>query len=148
MASDTAISDATWRACGFPKITRLPSGALLGVAGDVDSRDFVALLSKSTPRRMPSRAALIELKTENEALIVFRTGQIFVVTTGWDDEEHEGMWIVEVIPIRDHFAAIGSGAAYAYGALEAGRSPTDAVRIACRRDSACGLPLQWEGLTP
>lgn len=45
------------------------------------------------------------------------------------------------VEVEDKFHAIGSGAAYALGAMAAGKSAAEAVRIACRYDGASGLPL-------
>jgi ATP-dependent protease HslVU (ClpYQ) peptidase subunit len=47
-----------------------------------------------------------------------------------------------VLHRADGLYAIGSGAAYAIGALEAGATPTEAVEIASRNDVMTGLPTQ------
>lgn len=44
-------------------------------------------------------------------------------------------------PIPEKIAAIGSGAPFAIGAMDAGRSAREAVAIACRRDPGCGPPI-------
>jgi hypothetical protein len=44
------------------------------------------------------------------------------------------------VEVEDRFHAIGSGAAYAIGAMASGKSALDAVRIACRYDGWSGLP--------
>lgn len=51
------------------------------------------------------------------------------------DEELEWYYV------HDEYVAIGSGGAYAIGALDAGASPEDAVKIACRRDANTGEPV-------
>lgn len=45
-------------------------------------------------------------------------------------------------PVINNFMAIGSGAAYALGALEAGASAEEAVKIACNHDGASCLPVR------
>lgn len=44
-------------------------------------------------------------------------------------------------PVINNFMAIGSGAAYALGALEAGASAVEAVEIACLHDGYSCLPV-------
>lgn len=51
------------------------------------------------------------------------------------DEELEWYYV------HDEYVAIGSGSSYAIGALDAGASPEDAVKIACRRDANTGEPV-------
>lgn len=147
MAADSRFADpegGTHFTSG-QKIYRLKSGTLLGLAGDADSRDVCALFEKASPRKFPTRAQIAELKADFEGLVVFPKGQIFNVT-GEFLERGRGEWSGEVIAVRDAIAAVGSGATLAYGALEHGASPIEAVRIACRRDLYCALPVQWEKL--
>lgn len=46
--------------------------------------------------------------------------------------------------IYDPFTAIGSGAAYAIGAMAAGADARTAVEIACRHDIYTSAPIDWE----
>lgn len=130
------------------KIFRLANGALLGTAGDSDDRDVRAILAKATPRKLPTRAQLAELKSQFSGILVFPKGHVFVVYVDHREFQHEGEWSGGVDPIRDDLVATGCGAAFAYGAMEAGADPIKAVRAACRRDTACALPVQWEKLGP
>lgn len=125
------------------KVFRLKNGALLGIAGEADVRDLCALLARTTPRKLPTRAQLADLKNEHEALLVFPNGQVFGIEVNFD--KHQG-WKGEVVAIRDRLVAIGCGNAFAYGAMEAGANPIEAVRAACKRDLFCALPVQWERL--
>lgn len=54
-----------------------------------------------------------------------------------DDEMHPQ-------PVFDEFLAIGSGGAYALGALKAGATPTRAIEIAIECDGASGGPVVVE----
>lgn len=146
MAADTRASDdkGEYHLSRCTKIVRLKSGALLGMSGDGDGRDLEALLERATPRRMPTRQQLADLKMDVFALLVFPRGQMFTIT-GEYDKKREG-WCGEVFPIDDKFVAVGSGKAYAYGAMEVGASPAEAVRAACRRDLLCAPPVQVEHL--
>jgi hypothetical protein len=62
------------------KITRLPSGALLGEAGDNDSRDIRTLLANvTTPDELPTRAELCALRMDSYAgMILFPTKELWV----------------------------------------------------------------------
>lgn len=147
MAADSRMTtgDENMHLTSVRKIFRLRSGALLGMSGEADMRDIAALLDKVTPRRLPSRAQLVELQCDVLALLVLPKGHIIRVNCEFI--EGENRWLGEVIPITDTIAAVGSGAKYAYGAMEYGASPTDAVRAACKRDTMCALPVQWEALS-
>jgi len=75
---------------------------------------------------------------------------ILVGTMRWTGEDssqgsEEGCWILdsdslEEIPARLP-AAVGSGSLLAMGAMEEGKSPKQAVKIAIKRDPYCGGPV-------
>lgn len=46
------------------------------------------------------------------------------------------------IPIHESFAAIGSGQDAALAAMHAGKSPKEAVAIACKVRADCGTPVK------
>jgi hypothetical protein len=147
LAADSRCSDATgMHLTSCRKIFRLRNGALLGTSGDSDERDVRDLLSKASPRKMPSRAALGEIKSRFEGLLVFPKGQVYVVNVWHREHEFEGEWAGSVDVITDSIVSVGCGYAFAYGAMEVGADPIKAVRAACRRDTACALPVQWEKL--
>ena len=50
------------------------------------------------------------------------------------------------IKVEDKFAAWGSGRDYALGALACGKSARQAVEVACRFDSGCGMGIDLEEL--
>lgn len=127
------------------KIFRLKSGALLGLSGDADARDLVTLLEQATPPNMPGRRELAELEMDAAALLVFPTGEVFMVSVEWDEER--SCWKGEVLAISDCVVAIGSGAPYAIGAMDVGAHPSTAVAVACVRDSGgCAEPVHCEKL--
>ena len=128
------------------KIFRLKNGALLGTSGDSDDREVRNLLAKATPRRMPSKQQLADTKTTFTGILVFPKGQVFYVCVDYVEHDSEGEWSGSCESITDEVVAVGHGQEYAYGALDSGKSPQDAVRVACKRDSTCALPLQWEHL--
>lgn len=147
MAADSRCSDATgMHLTTCRKIFRLRNGALLGTAGDSDDRDVRELLAKATPRKMPTRQQLTEIKNIFSGLLVFPKGQIYTVDLYHREFDHEGEWAASVDAIFDELIAVGHGAQFAYGAMEVGASPRAAVKATCRRDTSCALPVQWERL--
>lgn len=126
------------------KIMRLKSGALLGQAGANDARPLVALLQQvKTIRSLPSYEVLLNIRCEFEGLLVFPRGKMVKIATtfrspeNWtDDGDDLGIWEIE-----GDFAAIGSGAQFAIGAMEMNASARQAVRIACRRDMNTRTPV-------
>lgn len=145
LAADSRCTDAhMMHYTNCKKIFRLKNGALLGTSGDSDDRGVRALLEKATPKRMPTRAQLAELKMVFSGILVFPKGQVFTIDTDYIDRQGDGEWAGAVDQITDEIVAVGHGAQFAYGAMEAGASPIDAVRATCRRDTTCALPVQWE----
>lgn len=65
------------------------------------------------------------------AVRVMPTGRVLIY-------EGEGVWFEQTSKI----AAWGSGAEFAYGAMEAGATAAEAVRIAIKHDSASGGPVR------
>lgn len=146
MASDSrcANDNRDMHLTNCTKVSVLKNGALYGSAGEADDRDLIALLERSSARRMPRRTELAELKLDAKALVVFRGGHIFRVSCDFVElgDRSPGYWNPEVLPIRDTMIAIGSGAEYAYGAMTVGADPKRAVWAACKRDLLCALPVQ------
>jgi len=120
------------------KISRLSSGALLGQAGDNDARAIVRMLDKiKTPAGLPLRDDLLKIRLDYMGLLVFPKGRVFKVSLTHHSEAHWGPDFKEDIGIWEistPFTAIGSGKEFAIGAMAAGKSAPDAVRIACRYD--------------
>lgn len=144
LAADSRCSDEyDMHLTNCRKIYRLKNGALLGTAGDDDARALMTLLSKATPRNMPTRQQLADTKTGFSGIMVFPKAQVFVIGVshmkgiGWDG------WVTS---ITDDFVSVGSGQQYAYGVMEHGGTAIEAVRCACKRALTCALPLQWESI--
>jgi 20S proteasome alpha/beta subunit len=147
LAADSRCSDASgMHLTNCRKVFRLRNGALLGTAGDSDDRDIREILARASPKKMPSRAALAETKNRFSGLLIFKKGQIFLIDVDHREHANQGEWAGSVDPILDEIVATGCGYQFAYGAMEVGASPVQAVRVACRRDTACALPVQWEKL--
>lgn len=144
------------------KMHRLTSGALLGTAGDNDSRVVIDLLDKvRDSKKLPTRAALAETKVRFMGLIAFPKGGVWVINSGpvdeagWaavdtykdDDCDDLGIWPATSM---GGYAAIGSGGDYALCAMDAGPhvSAAKAVEIACKRNLNCRPPVWTWKLFP
>lgn len=138
ICSDSRMSedDVIWGVT--PKIMRLSSGCLLGFTGDADARFIVKLLDKvTTPKKIPTSTKLKSFPLiDSEVLLVFPSGEGWFVVAGKNGEAIPALTI-------GGFAATGSGAHFALGALEHGATAIQAARIACKRVSSCGLPLHY-----
>lgn len=127
------------------KVRRLSSGALLGSAGDNDSRAIERLLDKcKTPQSLPDRSALMTIRCDYLGILVLPRGRVFKVAAthvseaNWDASFQEDLGIWEV---NAPFTSVGSGSRWAMGAMAAGKSALDAVRIACRFDLHSKAPV-------
>ena len=147
MACDSCWASSGTQTVSMIKIKRLSSGALLGSAGENDSREMERLLDKiKTPDKLPSRQELIALKLDYEGLIAFVRGGVWTVATGKvddagyadDDEADMGVWPAATM---GGYAASGSGADYALAAMDAGATARQAVEIACKRNINCRPPV-------
>ena len=147
MACDSCWATFGTQTVSAIKIQRLSSGALLGQAGDNDSRAIAALLDKiKDHRKLPSREDLAATKASFQGLLALQKGGIWVISTGKhddagypvDEDEDFGVWPAATM---GGYAAVGSGADYALAAMDAGASARDAVTIACRRNIDCRLPV-------
>jgi len=60
---------------------------------------------------------------------------------------NDGIWIYEstIIPakIKNDFWAIGTGANFAIAAMHLGKSPKEAVEIACQYDTSSNFPVDY-----
>lgn len=137
MAADTleVIDGGKTRATKLVRVLRGKNrGDILGIAGG----SFIGsklLLWYSDPAHNPL-PDLRDYKDEDDedgarALIYKRDGSLWLMNAAG-----------ATIPRKDAFFAIGCGAPYAIGAMAAGLSASRAVRIACRFDPYCALPVQ------
>jgi len=146
LAADSRATDDTGQIFKTTKLYELPNGSFCGVAGDADCRDVLTLLGRGASIiKLPSRASLVKTQTNCTVLWVFPGGeQIYRIQIGdGTPEKPDAGWWAEVLKIEDGYAAIGSGGAYALGAIVAGKTAVEAVRAACKLDVNCGLPLSF-----
>lgn len=146
MACDSCWASAGTQTVSMIKIKRLTSGALLGTAGENDSREMEAVLDKiKSPDKLPTRQQLIALKLGFAGLLAFPRGGVWMIQTGKvddagypEDEEDMGVWPAATM---GGYAACGSGADFALAAMDAGAVARLAVEIACKRSIHCRLPV-------
>lgn len=149
MASDSKCTDdCSAFLTKTRKIDRLPNGALLGQAGDADSRDLIFLLGKATPRKLPSRKELGETKTRFDGILAFPNGRVFMVYISATGEGSDGGWSGQIVEMEEGSCAVGSGYQFALGAMAAGKSAKQAVEIACRYDSYSRAPVREMNVNP
>lgn len=134
MAADTQATSGT-RKFRCHKISRLKCGGLIGITGSLSSGIRV--------RRWAEAGFPADDKpefdgaAEVECLVVRGDGTVWCV----DDE-------LEPMEFTDEFIAIGSGGGYAVAAMECGRSPEEAVRVAAKFDAATSEPIETWRIEP
>ncbi len=145
MACDSQWTVGDVRGVSRTKIKRLRSGALLGTAGENDSRALEKLLDRvMSPKTLPMPKALHEMKQDLHGLLVFPNGRIFVIhTVACTDNEDEESGITE---ISGSYWAVGSGSHLALGAMWAGKSAEEAVAAGIKFDPNSAGPVVVERL--
>jgi ATP-dependent protease HslVU (ClpYQ) peptidase subunit len=129
------------------KVRRLKSGALLGSAGDNDSREIEALFQNvKIASKLPTRTQLMAIRCDYMGILVLPRGGVFKVAATHLSEAHWGSDFDE--DVSAPFAACGSGKEFAIGAMAAGKSPLEAVKIASQYDINSGPPYYQYELKP
>lgn len=123
------------------KLFRLKSGGMVATAGDADARNLVSLLDNVKDENdLPSKAELEALRVGGEYILVLPDKSAWYIDVAVDEETKQ--YKAQVYPTGSKQAVNGHGFAYARGALDAGKDAVEAVRIACKNDSSCALPVQ------
>ena len=116
--NDTVLSD------NAQKIHRLSNGELFALCGAEQFREPVLEALEDPDLGLPEA---VDEGIGFTAILVGLDGSLRIY-------EGSGGWI----PIHDDFVAFGTGADFAYGAMEAGANAEGAVEIAIRRDVYSG----------
>lgn len=133
MASDSCWTLGNVQVTSKNKIYRLNSGALLGQAGDNDCREMEYFLDKiKVAKNIPTRRALMDLRLEFSGILALPDGSLWRVTSREDPLDYKDE--VGFTPITRKIVACGSGNEFAYGAMLAGGSALEAVKIAAEFD--------------
>lgn len=128
MAADTQMTFGDATKARVSKIIRLPDGSLFACAGS--QTQGMKLKTWAQGGFDPEKRPRFGPKAEVEALLIKPDGTIWY---------YDGSAIPD--KLEDKFYAIGSGGAYALGAMACGRSAVQAVRIAARYDSTTSEPI-------
>lgn len=135
MASDSCWNDNGLIVTLSTKIVRLKSQALLGEAGDCDTREMQQLLDNATdPSGLPSRKDLLEVGIDYQAILVLPDGSVWDVCVDMDKKD------AGVFRINRDYYAVGSGKRTALGAMWRGATADQAVHAACEWEMECRLP--------
>lgn len=123
MAGDSLVDDGGIRA-KTTKIFRVKND-LVGLAGSLgEGLEWIEWYGSDTDDDPPTLA-------NTNIIILKKGGQIYTIDpTGFP------------IKASEKFYAIGSGAPAAMGAMYAGKTPTEAVKIACKVCISTGLPVK------
>lgn len=126
LASDSCASDDQ-QMMRFTKLHRM-GGYVFGFCGDAHAcHEFVT--------RFKGGTALSSMKVKGDlsALILMPDGSCM----RWDNRGG-------AFPIEDKFAAIGSGAGVAIGAMHFGADAREAVKAACKYDPGSAGPVRYK----
>ena len=148
MACDSAWSDENLLCTRRNKIARLPSGALLGEAGDDDTRAIIEMLGKvKTAAGLPSRKQLLELQIDYSAILVLPKGRIFHVQIDAPTDK-VSYWSGGIMEVGENYYSVGTGREHALTAMECGKTAKEACEFAIRRNMACRPPIYIAWLVP
>lgn len=122
MAGDGLVtSNGNIISLDYPKVRKLKDGRIFGGSGSLYGQDaFISWLEGGEAGNPPP------LSDDFEAIILEQDGTCYTC------DEH-GFRLHLPLP-----AVIGSGRDFALGALAAGSSVVDAVKIACKMTTSCG----------
>lgn len=142
MACDSCWTDTNWVAGTLKnKITRLKSGALLGEAGDNDSRAVVKLLQNvKSFAQMPDAKKLATCPVDYAAVILFPGGEMAQITIEKEDNAGNN-YKAQAFTVNRGMTAVGSGAQLALGFMGAGKSAAEAVAFAAEWDPNSKAPV-------
>lgn len=124
------------------KLFKLSNGGMVGTAGDCDCRDVLELLSKATPKKMPSKAELCETKTVFRGIVVFPKGEVFEVSIDERDDVLDDRWYAAVVEVAEKYHAVGCGEDDALVMMRNGATAVQAVKAAIAGNAGCGGAVQ------
>lgn len=122
MAADGLVTAGnTITDSSFVKLSRMKDGTIVGISGSAyDSAAFIDWYVSAEPDKKPP------LTEDFIALVLKPDGNVL----SFNQMCH---WMPERVP-----CAVGSGMDFALAAMDCGKTPMEAVNIACNRDSSSG----------
>jgi len=141
IAADTQNTDRANVAYRCAKIERLSDGRYFLGSGH--------LLTIGKVRRWAEKGFAEEHRPDFEEMFGKRCEDFgfSCVVIGFDGRATLVDDEMEPQPLRDAYFAIGSGGAFAIGAMDVGASAEEAVRAACKRDLYTSEPIDVEQIT-
>jgi len=141
IAADTQNTDKANTAYRCKKIERLSDGRYFLGSGHLLTIGKVRRWAEAgfAEAKRPDFGEMFGKRSDEfgfSCIVINRDGTAVLV----DDE-------MEPQPVHDAYLAIGSGGAYAIGALDAGASAEKSVQIACGRDLYTSAPVDVETIT-
>lgn len=115
------------------KMFRLPNGALIGAAGELEICMLFVDWYKNGCDETPG---MWDTSASFSGLVLTPKGKLI---------EFGPRLVPQVI--KEKFHAVGSGCELAIGAMEAGADPIQAVKIACKRDSGTGGRVHYKRIS-
>jgi hypothetical protein len=137
MACDSCWTDAgeAVQQTSLIKIVRLSSGALFGSSGDNDCRAVELLLDKiKTFDKLPTAIQLADTHCDCVGILAFKTGEAVIIEIKEPEAGEQVEWRASVYRANRGCAGVGTGGELAIGAMEAGATASQAVKIACGWD--------------
>lgn len=134
MVADSQLTDRGVCAGQVRKIAKSPDGGLIGCCGSLHELHILHQWMEAGACGKPP--AIVD--EGSEALLVRPDGTVHWIGHAKTDEAY----LVEISDVRYH--AAGSGYKLAIGAMAAGASAEEALRICCELECYTGLPLQIE----
>ena len=129
------------------KLFRLPSGGIIGAAGDADIRDVFRLFANAHAEKdFPTRQELNQTRTDCSILLVLPNREVFNIDIELVDQTFD-VWNSSILRVPSRIA-IGHGSDYAHTILDYGGTSVDAVKAAIKRSLFCGGPVQTMTLEP
>lgn len=131
MASDSSCMEYSTNVGDVKKIWRV-GGGLVGMAGNVVGMlSFLRWLSKNCPENEEEYPAA-ENNMIFDAIVVDSQGKVSYYEAGISDP----------IPLTAEYCAIGSARDIGLGAMGAGATPAEAVKLAIRHHADCKGPIK------
>jgi ATP-dependent protease HslVU (ClpYQ) peptidase subunit len=128
LAADTQVTCGDGSKMRARKIQELPDGSFYACAGDTSA---ILRIQRWMARGMPRRnRPRVPKDAEADLLMVKPDGSAWLLNDGFDFER-----------VETPFVAIGSGAAYALGAMARGATAVQAIKIAAKFDVNTSAPI-------
>lgn len=149
MVSDSQVTDEDGNfTLDSEKIFMLPSGGILGTAGDDDIRNLYELVEHVTKKEeFPTKDDLSDTRCSFFGLLALPDCTLWYIDIHMVSYDNTDEWNAQIGQINEDHYAIGSGGQIALGAMDVGATAQEAVNAAIERNAYCGGDLQY-GVIP